>query len=81
MSFNKRYYDKNKILSSASNMGFSEFNRWVLSPDAHMSSDNFSSNFIEVYCDIKGEERYGLYLALREGEECATKEIKKYNKE
>lgn len=81
MSFNKRFYNKNSILSSASEMGFSEFNRWVLSPDAHISSDDFSSDFIKAYCDIKAEERHELYLSLREGEECATKEIKKYNKE
>lgn len=73
MSFNKRYYDKDRILSSASNMVFSEFNLWVLSPDAHISSDDFSSDFIETYCDIEVEKRRELYLSLREGEECEIK--------
>lgn len=81
MSFNKRYYNKKGIFDSAERMEFSEFNRWVLSPDAHISSDDFSTNFIEIYCDVKGEERYGIYLSLREGDECAHREIQKYIKE
>jgi hypothetical protein len=62
-------------------MGFSEFNRWVLSPDAHISSDSFSSDFINVYCEVEGEQRHNLYLSLKESEECAINEIKKYIKE
>lgn len=81
MSFNKRLYDKNKIFSYALSMGFSEFNMWILSPDAHMSSDDFSSNFLDVYLCVKGEERHSLYNSLKEGEESATKEIQKYIKE
>ena len=81
MSFYRRHYDKKSILDYSNTMEFFEFNRWVLSPDAHMSSDNFSSDFISVYLEIEPEQRYNLYLSLKESEECATNEIKKYIKE
>jgi hypothetical protein len=81
MSFHRRHYDKNSIISSSNSMGFSEFNRWILSPDAHISSDAFSSDFINVYCEVEEEQRHNLYLSLKESEECAINEIKKYIKE
>jgi hypothetical protein len=62
-------------------MEFVEFNRWILSPDAHISYDDFSSNFINVYCEGESEQRLNLYLSLKKSEERAINEIKKYIKE
>jgi hypothetical protein len=76
MSFNKRYFDKEKFFEFAGSYGYENFNRWIVKPDAHISKDKFSSYFLDLYFQLEEEDRIFLYLSLSNSEEFVIDLIK-----
>ena len=50
MSFNKRYFTKENIFNR-SDSDYQSFRTWVLNPDAHFLSDDFSKVFINSFIE------------------------------
>lgn len=62
MSFNKRFYNKESILSY--NKEFEDFENWIFKPDAHLYSDEFSDKFITYYMDSDDARRAFLFECI-----------------
>jgi hypothetical protein len=76
MSFNKRYFDKEKFFQFGKSYGYEDFNRWIVKPDAHIAKDKFSSTFLDLYSQLTDEDRIFLYLSLSNSEEFVLDLIK-----
>jgi hypothetical protein len=76
MSFHKRYFDKENIFTYAKSNEYEDFNMWIVKPDAHISKDQFSTNFISLYFQLEKEDRIFLYFSLSNTEEFVSDLIK-----
>lgn len=56
MSFNKRYYQWENIVSCANLNTFESFDIWILKPDSRIAQDEQSSIFLDRYLSIKDVE-------------------------
>jgi len=63
MSFNKRFYNKESILSFR-DRDFNDFENWIFKPDAHLYSDGFSEKFITHYMDSDDDIRAFLFECI-----------------
>jgi len=68
MSFNKRFFREDQILEFSRQYGFEAFDRWVLSPDASLASDNFARSFIDLYPRLPRGYRKILYSCIKNEE-------------
>lgn len=65
MSFNKRYFTKDQILQR-STQDFNTFEKWIVNPDAHFLSDDFSKSYIRFFLESNKEVRILLQESLSE---------------
>jgi hypothetical protein len=67
MSFNKRYFSKEKILLKAQSSDFNTFDIWMTNPDACIFEANDGSNEMwKEYMEAGEREQYHLYIKLRQ---------------
>ena len=69
MSFNKRWYNKDQIIDRSKTNNFGDFKRWILNPDAHITSDELSQDFINCFFKLEDDGRSLLKESLSESEE------------
>jgi len=67
MSFNKRYFSKEKILLKAQSSDFNTFDIWMSNPDACIfKADDGSNEIWKDYMEAEEKEQYHLYIKLRQ---------------
>ena len=70
MSFNKRYYSTNHLVSNAKSMELASFIRYMLNPDAYIFSDQISSNVHDLFgSEEESREPVWVILASQEKDE------------
>ena len=70
MSFNKRYYSTNHLISNAKSMELASFIRYMLNPDAYIFSDQVSSNIHDLFgSEEESREPVWMILASQGGDE------------
>lgn len=65
MSFHKRFYNWDLITNFIESVGFQEFDRWLLGPDAHILEDPMSDDFFKAYLSLDENLREYLYDAIK----------------
>lgn len=70
MSFNKRFFDWEKIKNYAGgSRDFNSFDNWMLGPDAYFLKDVESSDFLKSYSPLNNELRSLFFEAFKEGDD------------
>lgn len=70
MSFNKRFFDWEKIKNYASGAReFNSFDNWMLGPDAYFLRDSESSDFLKSYSPLNDDLRLLFFEAFKEGDD------------
>lgn len=65
MSFNKRFLTQETILSYAKTADFNSFARYLLSPDAIIFLDEWSSNLWKRFKEASLEDRLTLFESVK----------------
>jgi hypothetical protein len=77
MSFNKRFFDWEKIKNFAEPpRDFKSFDDWILNPDAYIMRDKESSDFLKAYSPLKEDLRNLMFEAFREEDDFIVHLIK-----
>ena len=74
MSFNKRFYNWDRIKAKTSS-NFNEFDMWLYKPDAHILQDTESSDFFGAYFALPDDLKENLYESLKIEEETFLKDL------